>query len=62
MFSLFVLGQGLSCNPGWPPTCYVAMDDLELVILLSPFLKCLDYRLELPRLGYVVLGMENVGA
>ena len=31
-------------------TCYVDKDDLELLILLAPPLKCWDYRYGLPQL------------
>ena len=34
----------ISSSSGWPWTHYTAKDDLELQILLSPPLKCSDYR------------------
>lgn len=34
-FPFFFLDRG-SCGSGWPPTPYLAEDDLELLILLLP--------------------------
>lgn len=33
-----------SCSPGWPPTPYVAKDNLELLTFLLLLPKCSDYK------------------
>lgn len=35
-FVLLFLKDRVSCSPGWPPTRYIAEDDLELWILRLP--------------------------
>lgn len=32
--------SGILTNPHCPPGCYITNDDLELVVLLSPFPEC----------------------
>ena len=41
---VYVCFKTVSCSPGWPQTCYVAEDGLELLILLLLPLRSKDYR------------------
>lgn len=43
------------CMPGWPQTCYVPQDVLELLILQSLHLKCQNYSGCQPSLYYFFL-------
>lgn len=43
-FHLFCFLDKVSHVPGWPRTCYVAKDDLELPVLVPPLLEGWDYK------------------
>lgn len=57
-FVCLLVFEPISCRPGWPQICYIAKDNLELLIfvLLPP--EGWDYRCVLQCLLYVVLGIE----
>lgn len=35
----------VSCSPSWPQTPYIAKNNLELLLFLSPYPESWDYRL-----------------
>ena len=55
---VLIFSDMVSFSPGCPQTPYVATDDFELLILLSPPAESWDYRRTPPTLVYIVLGME----
>lgn len=57
-FSFFFLSDRVLCSSGCPKACYVARNDLELRILVSPSPTRWHYRGASPYLVYEMLGME----